>query len=120
MCLEEMKERLRHRIINPELVYLQEMKEKHCEKRVEADKHMKSEPWTLNQLEKVLKSLKNGKSRDPDRLCNELFQSGVAGEDLKCSILDMLNKSKETLYIPEIMTKSECYNDTKARNVRHP
>ena len=105
LCLEEMKERLRHRIMNPELVYLQQLKEKLCDKRIELAKHTESEPWTLNQLEKVLKSLKNGKSRDPEGLCNELFKSGVAGEDLKISILDMLNKSKELLYIPEMMKK---------------
>ena len=103
LCLQEMTERLRHRLINPELLHLQQLKERLCRKRVEFAKHVKSEPWTLFQLEKVLKLLKNGKSRDPHGLCNELFKPGVIGEDLKLSILDMLNKSKENIYIPEMM-----------------
>ena len=46
----------------------------------------------MEELNKVLKSLKTGKSRDPDNLIGELFKMGVIGDDLKMSILMMMNK----------------------------
>ena len=103
LCLEEMVERLRHRTINPDLVHLQKLKEQLCKKRIELVKHVKSAHWTVHDLEKVLKTLKNGKCRDPTGLVNELLKPNVAGEDLIKSLLFMLNKAKETLHIPEMM-----------------
>ena len=79
------------------------MKEKLCQKRIELTKHTRTTPWTYQEFEKVLKSLKNGKCRDPKGLINELFKPDVAGEDLLFSMLEMLNKAKENLYIPEMM-----------------
>ena len=79
------------------------MKEQLCQKRIELTKHIRTIPWTYQEFEKVLKSLKNGKCRDPKGLINELFKPDVAGEDLLFSILEMINKAKENLYIPEMM-----------------
>ena len=103
LCLEEMIERLRHRKINPELLHLQELKEKLCNKRIELVKHVKSAPWTYQELEIVLKTLKKGKCQDPQGLVNEIFRPGVAGEDLIKSMLLLLNKTKDSLQIPEMM-----------------
>ena len=100
-----MVESLRHRIINPELIHLQQLKEQLCKKRIELARHMKTAPWTLYDLERVFKSQKNGKCRDRKGLVNELFKPGVAGEDLIQSILHMLNIAKEKLHIPEMMKK---------------
>ena len=105
LCLEEMVERLRHRKIKPDLIQLQHLKEKLCKKRLELAEHKKSEPWTHKQLDKVLSSLKNGKCRDPEGLINELFKHGVAGQDLKDSILHIMNMTKPNLEIPEFMKK---------------
>ena len=52
----------------------------------------KSEPWTTEELETVLKYLKKGKSRDPNGHCNELFHSDTAGVDLKSALLVIMNK----------------------------
>ena len=104
LCLDEMTERLRHRPMHPNLTQLQHLKEKLCNKRIEIAKHVKTEPWTLEQLEKVLKSLKNGRCRDPQGFINELFKCDVSGYDLKKSLLCILNKTKETLIIPEMIT----------------
>ena len=89
LCLEELVERLRHRKINPDLVHLQHMKEPFCKKRIELVKHVKSARWTIHDLKKVLKTLKNGKCRDPSGLVNELLKPDVAGEDLFKSLLFM-------------------------------
>ena len=57
-----------------------------------------SKPWTwtwkMKDLNKVLRFLKNNKSRDPFGLCNELFKDGEAGEDLKCAVLKLVNRIK--------------------------
>ena len=58
LCLEEILDRVRHRKIHPELIELQHLKERLCEKRLDLVKHIKSEPWSMAQLDKVLKSLK--------------------------------------------------------------
>ena len=52
---------------------------------------------------KVLFKLKNGKSRDPHGMINELFKPGVCGTDLKDSLLMMLNQSKLEIDIPKFM-----------------
>ena len=58
-------------------------------------------------MEKVLKSLKKDKSRDPNGWINELFQDEVAGEDLKRSMLNLFNKIKADNYIPEFIRKAD-------------
>ena len=58
LCLEEILDRVRHRKIHPELIELQHLKERFCEKRLDLVKHIKSEPWSMAHLDKVLKSLK--------------------------------------------------------------
>ena len=98
-----MVERLRHRQMHPNLKDMQCLKDKLCKKRIEMVKHIKSEHWTLPQLIKVLSSLKGGKCRDPHGLVNEIIKPGVAGQDFQQSLLLMLNKTKETLTIPDMM-----------------
>ena len=55
----------------------------------------------MNELNKVLKSLKAGKSKDPNNYVCELFKPGVIGSDLKISILMMMNQMKSQTLIPE-------------------
>ena len=50
-----------------------------------------------------LKKLKNGKCRDPDGLIREIFKEEVIGDDLKKSLLKMLNKIKKTGKFPSFM-----------------
>ena len=52
----------------------------------------------MEHLERAIKSLKNGKARDPNGLVNEMFKEGVAGKDFKLSLLLLLNGIKKTLY----------------------
>ena len=55
----------------------------------------KTDPWTMDEMEAALKSLKNGTSRDPFGYPNELFNSNVSGEDLKEAKLKLMNKLKK-------------------------
>ena len=63
----------------------------------------KSAPWTMNDLEFVLKHLKEGKARDPNVWVNELFGNEVAGNSLKISMLKLFNKMKTENYIPDFI-----------------
>ena len=74
------------------------------EYRLNELKSAKSEAWTQDDLEKVLKSLKNNKTRDPVGMINEIFKPGCAGDDLKLALLYLFNGIKRNCYIPEYMT----------------
>ena len=71
--------------------------------RIEHARKHKSEEFTMAELEKVLKNLKNDKSKDFNGYINELFKEGVAGKDLKQSLLMMFNQMKNELVIPECL-----------------
>ena len=55
----------------------------------------KSPDWNMSQLNKVLKSLKKNKARDPMLWANERFRPENAGNDLKKSVLQILNLIKK-------------------------
>ena len=57
----------------------------------------------MKKLDFVLQNLKSGKCRDPDGIIREIFKHEVIGEDLKKSLLIMLNKIKDTGKIPDFM-----------------
>ena len=62
-----------------------------------------SSPWNMNDLDNALKDLKNNKSRDPEGLINELFKKDVIGQDLKISLLSMLNGLKKEKMLAKFM-----------------
>ena len=66
---------------------IKRLKENLFDKRLKLANRNKSEPWNLNDLEMVLKTLKQGKSRDPNGWVRDLFFSDIAGKDFKVSIL---------------------------------
>ena len=74
--------RLRHRPAKPEFEELRSLKNLLCAKRLELVKMKPFQPWGIQDLEKVLKSLKMNKSRDPYSLINDIFKPGVIGTDL--------------------------------------
>ena len=96
-------DRLRNRPIKEEFEEINILKEELFEMRMELAKCNKSEPWTMENLDMVLKHLKKGKARDPHGWTNELFSTEVAGTQLKLSMLMLLNKMKHENYIPEFI-----------------
>ena len=95
--------RLRHRPIKENFSYLKFLKEELCSRRLEYTKKIKTRDWNIEDLDKVLKSLKPNKSRDPHGFLNEIFKPGVIGFDLKSSIIMLLNRLKQELLIPSFM-----------------
>ena len=58
LALNTYKERLRNRKIKDDLKHIQTMKEELCRQRIEIAKETETPPWTMQDLEIVLKNLK--------------------------------------------------------------
>ena len=95
--------RLRNRPIRGDFEELKKMKNELFKLRLSLSACNKSRPWEMKELEQVLNSLKKDKARDPNGWINEIFKEGVAGRDLKKSMLDFFNKMKSENYIPDFM-----------------
>ena len=95
--------RLQNREIKDDLKHLKDAKEVLCEKLLKLAKTRKTPPWTLDDLEVVLKNLKKQKSRDPYGLANDIFRPEVAGDDLKLAISKLMNKIKAEQLYPECL-----------------
>ena len=78
----------------------------------------KSAPWKMDELEKVLKSLKNNKTRDPLGMINEIFKEETAGKDLKLALWELFNGIKSSQSIPEYMNLSNITTIFKQRGSR--
>ena len=93
---------------------LKELKEYLFKLRLKYSRQIITKDWTMLELEKVLKSLKNGKARDPLGHTYEIFK--YAGRDLKFSLLKLLNLVKRKQEYPEMLQSSNIsssYNNKK-------
>ena len=103
IALETFKERLKNKPIKDNLEKVKNDKEELCRKRLEKARNVKTQPWTMENLEVVLKYLKKNKSKDPFGYANELFDVEVAGEDLKHAILMLMNRIKSEQVYPKVL-----------------
>ena len=83
---------------------LLELKDYLFEQRIELAKQKVSNDWTAQDLDKVLKSLKDGKAKDAHGHTYELFKH--VGKDLKHSILKLFNLIKKEQVYPSILQPS--------------
>ena len=121
VILEHFRHRMRKRPVHSDVKDIIDMNKCLFQERIKYAKNVKSSSFTLQELENTLKSLKVGKSRDPENLVTELFKEGSIGEDLKLSILYMMNKMKDQLKVPEsirtatitMLHKKKCKLDLK-------
>ena len=90
LYLKTYTQRMRNRPMKTELGELKDLKDELFNVRLKLASKKKSEPWLMVDLEKVLKVLKKDKARDPNGWCNELFKNGVAGQNLKLSLFEIL------------------------------
>ena len=81
--------------------------------RLEAASEVKSKDWTLEQLEKVLKSTKNNAARDAHGHVYELFKHG--GRNLKLSLLRLCNLTRRKQEYPDIFQLSNITSIYKSR-----
>ena len=112
---------MRKREVKAEVKQIDKLNTELFEKRLDMAKNNKSKPFEMKELEKVLKNVKIGKSRDPDSYICDLFKEGVIGVDLKLSVLRMMNRMKQEITIPQclkranitILHKKNCKLDLK-------
>ena len=107
LYLKTYKQRMRNRPMKKELKDLKNMKENLFDIRLKLAEEKKSDYWKMEQLDQVLKALKKNKSRDPNGWINELFKEGVAGYNLKLSLLHICNKIKEENHIPDFLRMAD-------------
>ena len=100
-AIEVYTDRLKRNEMRDELKDLEETEIKLCKARLEKCKENKTEPWNIENLQKVLKQLKKDKSRDAFGYANELFTLSVAGDDLQMAVLMLLNEVKEKQQFPK-------------------
>ena len=107
VILNHFVRQMRKRPMKEEVKEILEVKMETFKMRIESAKLKKSPPITMNELEKALKSLKDGKSRDPNSWVREIFKEGVIGTDLKNSLLMMFNRMKQTIFLPECLRTAD-------------
>ena len=108
--------RLRQRQMKDDMLELQSLKTDLWKGRFEHSKSRKSEPWTLKDLDVVLKSLKLNQSRDPKEMLNEIFRPPIIGEDLKLAILYLMNGINENMKLPYFMQMSNITTISKPKS----
>ena len=93
-------DRLRNREILPQYETIFKLKNYLFDLRLKVTSKIQSPDWTMPQLIKVLKSLKNNKSGDHYGMVYELFKPGIIGNDLQKSLLILCNEVKKQQKIP--------------------
>ena len=103
LSMDMYKERLKSHQINENFKVHQMQRENLWQKRFKEAQGNVTPDWTMQDLEVVLKQLKNKKSRDPLGLANELFKPENAGDDLKLALLKMSNEIKNQHIFPKAL-----------------
>ena len=106
LLLTEYKERLRGRPCLPSLQKSRTLRQKLITIKLDLSKKNKSEPFNMEDLDKVLTNIKSGKSRDPKGISREIFKPSCIGQDLKESLLKLCNSIKEEGQVPEFMCET--------------
>ena len=83
ITLKHFRHRMRKRPTHEDTKEIAHIKETTFSMRIEEASKIKSPNFTMHELEKVLKHLKNEKSKDFNGYICELFKEGVVGTDLK-------------------------------------
>ena len=100
VILKHFAHRMRKRPVKDDVKDIIDLNEKLFKQRLINVKSVKSSPFSMAELTITLKNLTLGKSRDPDNIVCDIFKDGVIGDNLKESILLMMNKIKEEMKVP--------------------
>ena len=111
-------DRLSHCDILPEYETIFVLKNYLFDLRMKVTGKVKSPDWTINQLVKVLKSLKNNKSADHFGMVYELFKPGLIGKDLLKSLLILCNEIKNQQKIPKFLKYTDITSFYKSKGDR--
>ena len=103
LLAREYKDRLRSRPVRPDLVSLKKRRRKIFRMKMKLAQKRTSPDWTMADLDIALSNLKNNKSRDHEGYSNEIFKHAIIGQDLKKSLLLMMNQLKRKKLIHKVM-----------------
>ena len=118
LYLKTYRNRLEHRKINERYQQLRELKTELWDLRFESLKEKEAVLWTLADMEKATKSLKNNQSRDPNGMISELFKPNLAGKDLKLALVGLMNLVQIYLFLPEYMEYADITSIFKNKGSR--
>ena len=117
LYLDTYVDRLKPNRMASGLEKLEQMKEFLFNLRYESFKSKKTKEWSREDLEKVLKSMKNNKARDAHGHVYEIFKYG--GDDLKESLVKMLNLVKFKQTYPDIFKPADITSLYKRKGERN-
>ena len=100
LLAREYKDRLRKRPVRPDFSDMRRRRKEIFKLKMKFAGNRRSPDWTMSDLEEALKNLKRNKSRDFEGYLNEIFKLDVIGDNLKDSLLLMLNMLKKKKLIP--------------------
>ena len=100
---EHFNHRMRKRMYIDNVEEVAQINEDLFNARLKEAKENISHPLKKEELDKVIKGHKIGKCKDPDNYIFELFSDGVIGDDLRNSLLIMMNKMKDQMKIPDTL-----------------
>ena len=123
LVLEQYKERLCPHPIKDSLRLHQVQREELCKEKIEEAYKQKTPDWVIDDIDLVLKQLKNNKSRDPLGFGNEMFKPENAGTDLRKALLNMCNQIDKLIYNDEYESIDKNLTDSNVgarrnRNIR--
>ena len=118
LYLRTYQSRLSHRVMKSEYEDIFNMKTELWDILLDDCKSRKSEPWEMSDLQKVLKNLKTNKTRDPIGFINEIFKPGCIGGGLQQALLSLLNQTKFSNQLPEVMKLANITSIWKKKNSR--
>ena len=101
LSLDMYTDRLKSHNIKKSLKLHQLQREQLWDQQLQKAQENVSPEWTMQDLEVVLRQLKNKKSRDLIGFSNELFKPEHAGQDLKLALLKLSNQIKNQQVFPK-------------------
>ena len=87
--VKEYKHQLRLRPIHPNMRSTRKLRDQVIQMKLKVASQTKTKPFVMEDIEKVLKDIKQGKSRDPDGIARDTFKEPIIGNDLKISLLTL-------------------------------
>ena len=106
VTLTHFEDRMRKRPTVPEVEDSVKMNAELFQERLIETTERKRNPFSMDELDKVFKNLKNGKTKDPNNYICQLFKEGAIGKDLKLSILMMINKMKTEVTVSDCLRRA--------------
>ena len=101
VTIEHFKHRMRKRSCMDNVEEVSNLNEDLFKERLKEARQNVSNPFKKEELDKVIQNLKKGKCKDPDNYIFELFSDGVIGNDLRDSLLILMNKMKGQMKVPD-------------------